>query len=293
MKKFLLILFSLFVFPLIAMAYGDYYYDYSSKSYQCVRSTDQLEIIDGVIYCGGVHFISGGDYSCADPNAHPSGGSCFCNTGYDPNLSTGKCEENPNWTLSGATEAANRQNYAESMCDQSGGAWLSSMTCKCPTGCHQSSDGWCVADSEEMLGVCMGDGDGTFDSGSGGSGSTSTGGSISTGGTTVSGGGTVEGNPGTKIVVPPTKFDLSAIGATSTATNFADILAKLADWILNIALIIAPLIIIYGGYLHVSAVGEMAKVNKARNVILFASIGFIIALLAKGLVGIFVELVVK
>ena len=274
------------------MAYGEYYYDYSSKSYQCVKPSDQLEIINGVVYCGGVHFESGGGYSCADPNAEASAGSCYCKNGYSRD-SSGKCVVDPNWTLGGATSSANQQNAAESACDQSGGTWLSSMTCKCPTGCHQSSDGWCIADGEEMLGVCMGDGDGTFDSGSGGSGPTSTGGSISTGGTTVSGGGTVEGNPGTKIVVPPTKFDLSAIGATSSATNFVDILARLADWILNIALIIAPLIIIYGGYLHVSAVGEMGKVNKARNVILFASIGFIIALLAKGLVGIFVELVVK
>jgi len=300
MKKFLLILFSLFLIPVISMAYGEYYYDYSSKSYQCVKPSDQLEIINGVVYCGGVHFESGGGYSCADPNAEASAGSCYCKNGYSRD-SSGKCVVDPNWTLGGATSSANQQNAAESACDQSGGTWLSSMTCKCPTGCHQSSDGWCVADGEEMLGVCMGDGDGTFDGRTGGPGTSSSSGSSgysTTTGYTTTPGKTVSGTMPSITITPkeitlPTITGSMSISNPISAGSFNELLQRFLDWILNIALVVAPLIIVYAGFLHVTAMGDMAKVTKARNIILFASIGFMVALMAKSLIALFVNLIPK
>lgn len=163
------------------------------------------------------------------------------------------------------------------------------------SGCVTSASGGTVSPVQDSSGnwACPDGFESPLLGGSSGGTSSSDGGSSSSGGTVVSGEGAVSGNEGTKVVVPATKFDLATLINVPASGNIGDLLGRIATWLLNIALIIAPLVIIYGGYLHVSAAGEMAKINKARNVILFASIGFILALLAKGLVGIFIELVVK
>lgn len=53
-----------------------------------------------------------------------------------------------------------------------------------------------------------------------------------------------------------------------------------------IALAIAPLMIIYAGFLWITSAGEAAKIQTAQKIILYTSIGLGIILLARGLIAI-------
>jgi len=74
--------------------------------------------------------------------------------------------------------------------------------------------------------------------------------------------------------------------------TFTALFDAIIDWIINIALVLAPLIIVYGGLLHITAAGDPAKSTQGKKVILYAAIGLIVALLAKSLIGILEGLVV-
>ncbi|HRT18189.1 MAG TPA: hypothetical protein P5122_01145 [Candidatus Paceibacterota bacterium] len=74
--------------------------------------------------------------------------------------------------------------------------------------------------------------------------------------------------------------------------SFTELFEAIIDWIINIALVIAPLIIVYGGFLHITSAGDPAKSSQGKKVILYAAIGLLVALLAKSLIGILKEIVV-
>lgn len=74
--------------------------------------------------------------------------------------------------------------------------------------------------------------------------------------------------------------------------TFDDLLTAFTNWIVNIGLALAPLVIVYGGLLHITAAGDPAKSTQGKKVILYAAIGLIVALLAKSLIGILEGLVV-
>jgi membrane-anchored glycerophosphoryl diester phosphodiesterase (GDPDase) len=57
-------------------------------------------------------------------------------------------------------------------------------------------------------------------------------------------------------------------------------------WIRNIGLVIAPLLIVYGGFTYITAMGESAKITKAKQILLYAAIGLIVVLLAQSLLGV-------
>jgi cytochrome bd-type quinol oxidase subunit 1 len=59
---------------------------------------------------------------------------------------------------------------------------------------------------------------------------------------------------------------------------------KVANLIFTILLALAVIFIIYAGVLFVTAAGSPEKVESARHILLYALIGIVIALLAKGVV---------
>lgn len=75
------------------------------------------------------------------------------------------------------------------------------------------------------------------------------------------------------IVSPVTWIDLN------------DLINKLIDFIFYIALVVLPAVIMYGGFLYITAGGDPAKVSDAQKMMLWAGIGFLIMLLAKGAVA--------
>ena len=63
-------------------------------------------------------------------------------------------------------------------------------------------------------------------------------------------------------------------------------IAKATDWIFAIVLAIAIIFIIWGAFTLVTAGGSPEKALKGRNYIIYAVVGFIVALLAKAIPGI-------
>lgn len=68
-------------------------------------------------------------------------------------------------------------------------------------------------------------------------------------------------------------------------TTLGELINKLIDFIFYIALVVLPAVIMYGGFKYVTAEGAPNKVKEAQQILIWAGIGFLIMLLAKGAVN--------
>ena len=75
-----------------------------------------------------------------------------------------------------------------------------------------------------------------------------------------------------------------------TATSFESVVDNIIDFVFNIAIVVAPLMIVVGGFLFVTASGNVQQVARARNLIIWTAIGFLIVLLSKGILAIINQL---
>ena len=64
--------------------------------------------------------------------------------------------------------------------------------------------------------------------------------------------------------------------------SIAELIDRIVNYIIGIATLIFPLIIIYGAWQFLSTGGDMEKVTTARKTITYAVIGYILILLSKG-----------
>lgn len=78
---------------------------------------------------------------------------------------------------------------------------------------------------------------------------------------------------------------LPGIGlAQETADDVIRIFDRIADWLFRFLLIAAVIMIVVAGFLFVTAGGKPEQITKARNIIIYALIGVVVAVLARGLV---------
>ena len=70
------------------------------------------------------------------------------------------------------------------------------------------------------------------------------------------------------------------------ASEFEDIIDNIIDFIFKIAIVLVPLIVVYGGFLYLTSAGNAEQADKGRKVIIWAAIGFGIILLSKGILTI-------
>jgi hypothetical protein len=162
-------------------------------------------------------------------------------------------------------------NSCQGSTDREQGHWSSSLgKCACPAGYYSN--------------------EAPTEGGSSSSSSSSSGSGSSSGGSSSSGS---SGSSGSTTITMPTVTSTGILTNPITSTSFTDLIDKVIGWILNIALVLAPLVIVYGGFLYMTAAGDTNKISMAKNIILYAVIGFMVALLAKSLIGIFTGLVVK
>lgn len=75
--------------------------------------------------------------------------------------------------------------------------------------------------------------------------------------------------------------------------NFEELVNAVLDWILNIALVLMPLLLVWGGVTFITAAGDPSKVKQAQNIILYTVIGFAVVLLSKSLIGVLQNLIVS
>ncbi len=74
-------------------------------------------------------------------------------------------------------------------------------------------------------------------------------------------------------------------GSQLTTLSVMDTLEIIADWIFYILLFVAAIFIVIAGVNFVTAQGDPEKVKKARDMVMYAVIGIIVALLARGIVA--------
>jgi len=70
------------------------------------------------------------------------------------------------------------------------------------------------------------------------------------------------------------------------ATSFEAVVGNGIDFIFKIAIVLAPLMVIVGGFILVTAGGNVNKVSQAKNLLLWTAIGFAVVLLSKGILAI-------
>lgn len=68
-------------------------------------------------------------------------------------------------------------------------------------------------------------------------------------------------------------------------TDVLKVLERIVDWLFSILLIIAAIAIVIAAYYFVTAAGDPEKTTKARNFVIYALIGVIVAFIARGLVA--------
>ena len=216
--------------------------------------------------CTNGRVLSAGECVCPQANQYWNGSSCVVTTHTDAttrnNCSAIVCEALSYCSGSNCQGSTDREQgyYSDSL-----------GKCVCPTG-YYSNEAPTVGGSSSGSGV--------------------TSGSTGSGSSTISSTYT-PGNVGGGSLSLPTVTSTGVLTNPITSGSFADLLNRMIDWILNIALVLAPLVIVYGGFIYMTAAGDTSKVTQGKNIVLYAVIGFIVALLAKSLIGIFKDLVVK
>lgn len=91
--------------------------------------------------------------------------------------------------------------------------------------------------------------------------------------------------------VPNSIQSVNSTGATNVtlpnplgATSIADLINNIVTYLIEIATVILPLVLVYAAYLLMTAGGEMERVILGRKTITYAIIGYILILISKGVV---------
>lgn len=66
--------------------------------------------------------------------------------------------------------------------------------------------------------------------------------------------------------------------------TFSDLINALINFIMTFALAVAPLTIVFAGYLLMTSGGNPEKINQARQIIFFTIVGLCIIFASKGLI---------
>jgi magnesium-transporting ATPase (P-type) len=74
------------------------------------------------------------------------------------------------------------------------------------------------------------------------------------------------------------------------APDFETLVNNIISFLLTLALVLVPMIIIIGAYFIMTAGGDPGKVAKGKNIIIYSLIALAIILLAKSLVAIIKEI---
>lgn len=90
----------------------------------------------------------------------------------------------------------------------------------------------------------------------------------------------------TVALAQTTSFSIEDIGGTlglGTA-DLKDTVVNVIQWVLGILALIAVVMIIYGGFIWLTAAGDDSKIDKAKKIISAAVVGLIVVILAWAIV---------
>jgi hypothetical protein len=76
------------------------------------------------------------------------------------------------------------------------------------------------------------------------------------------------------------------------AESFEDFIGLIAKWLFNVALVVAPIMFVIGGFYYITAQGDPAKIKKAGDLITWTAIGLIVIMLTNGIIKLLKDMVV-
>ncbi len=100
--------------------------------------------------------------------------------------------------------------------------------------------------------------------------------------------------PAALALMPATVFAVVVQQPPALPTNITDLfnlICSIANLIFTLIMILAIIILLYAAFLFLSGGGDSAKQKQARDLLTYAIIGIIVALLAKGIVLVVVNIV--
>ena len=101
--------------------------------------------------------------------------------------------------------------------------------------------------------------------------------------------GDPSGKPGVCAELPPGTKQLP--GGPATGLALLDLVDLLTNWVFAIFVILAIIFVLLAAFQFVTAGGEAEKVSEARQKLIWAAVGIIIALISKGLVPVIKNIV--
>ncbi len=87
------------------------------------------------------------------------------------------------------------------------------------------------------------------------------------------------------LILPLSVLALVKIENPLNAPSFDALIDNVTNFIFNIALAIVPLMIVIAGFYFMTSGGNPEQVKRAKDLIFYTIIGFIIILLAKGFIA--------
>jgi len=84
--------------------------------------------------------------------------------------------------------------------------------------------------------------------------------------------------------------DVIEIRNPLSATTTEHIIDNIIDFIFNIAIVLAPLMIVIAGFLFVTAGGNLEQTKRAKDIIVWTAVGFFVILLSRGIMGVIMNL---
>ena len=77
-----------------------------------------------------------------------------------------------------------------------------------------------------------------------------------------------------------------------TSETFGEFMGKIAKWLFNVALVVAPIMFVIGGFYYITAQGDPAKIKKAGDLITWTAIGLIVIMLTNGIIKLLKDMIV-
>ncbi len=78
-----------------------------------------------------------------------------------------------------------------------------------------------------------------------------------------------------------------------SATSIPDVLERLANFIFTLTLYFLPVVIVLAGIFFVTASGNPEQIEKGKKLIIYGLIGFVVVLMARGLINLFREVFIR
>lgn len=98
------------------------------------------------------------------------------------------------------------------------------------------------------------------------------------------------------LTVPYLAFAANAFVMPSPPGNLPNkaldvMILDMVNWLLGFVIILAILVIVYGGVYYITSVGEMDRVETAKNIITYGVMGLVVAGLSYAIVAAVVKLI--